>query len=434
MTATATSVAEDLGGRRIAVYVGGSIAAYKACELVTALRKRGAEVRVAMTAPAARFVSPMTFQALSGHAVASSQWDQDAGAAAEGAAHGMAHIGLGAWAQLQVAVPASANLIARLALGLADDAVTATALACRAPLLVVPAMETAMWEHPATRAHVETLRSRGATIVGPASGRLASGHEGEGRMVEPAAVVEAVIAALAPRNGPGAALAVVADDAGERWLEGRRVVVTSGGTREPLDPVRFIGNHSSGKMGLALAREAERLGARVILVTTAGRPSTPSPGLEVVEVETAEEMLAAVRTALAGAAALIMAAAVADYRPASAAPRKLKKSSPTLILELVRTVDVLAELRHDPARSGVAVIGFAAETDDLLANAERKLEEKGLDLIVANDVSAPGIGMGSDDNAVSILGRDGSRIDVGPAPKAEIARSVLAAARPLIAT
>ncbi len=347
-------VAEDLAGRHIAVYVSGSIAAYKACELVTALRKRGAEVRVAMTGSATRFVSAMTFQALSGHAVATTQWDEDAGAAAEGAAHGMAHIGLGAWAQLQVAVPASANLIARLALGLADDAVTATVLACRAPLLVVPAMETAMWEHPATRAHVETLRARGATI------------------------------------------------------------------------------DSSGKMGLALAREAERLGARVTLITTAGRPPASGPGIDVVEVETADEMLAGVRAALGGAAVRIMAAAVADYRPATVAPRKLKKTAPTLTLELVRTVDVLAELRGEPARTGVVVVGFAAETDDLLANAARKLEEKGLDLIVANDVSAPGIGMGSDDNAVTILGRDGSRAAIGPAPKPEIARGVLAALRPLL--
>jgi phosphopantothenoylcysteine decarboxylase/phosphopantothenate--cysteine ligase len=411
------------GARRVAVYVSGSIAAYKACGVVTALRKQGAEVRVAMTASATRFVTPMTFQSLSGHPVATSLWDEAAGAAAEGAGHAMAHIGLSGWAQAQVAVAATADLISRLALGLADDAVTATALACRAPLLIAPAMETAMWEHPATRDHVTTLQSRGAVFVGPVSGRLASGHHGAGRMAEPHEVVDAVLTALG--GSPDAA-------SEGSWLRGRRVVITSGGTREPIDPVRFIGNHSSGKMGLALAREAARLGAEVTLVTTAGRPNGDASRLDVVEVGTADEMLAAVRTALPGAAALIMAAAVADYRPADVAPRKLKKTAPTMTVELVRTVDVLAALRDDPVRRGVVVVGFAAETDDLLANAQHKLEAKGLDLIVANDVGVPGIGMGSDRNAVTILGRDGVRIDAPAAPKTEIARRVLEALRPLV--
>lgn len=429
-------------GRRVVVYVSGSIAAYKACEVVTRLRRRRASVRVAMTASATRFVTPMTFQSLSGNPVATTLWDGDSGAAAEGAHHGMAHIGLSAWAELQVAVPASANLIAKLALGLADDAVTTTALACLAPLVIVPAMETAMWEHPATQAHLATLVERGAVVVGPATGRLASGHEGSGRMAAPAEVVAAVAAAMPPAPPSGdivpiglhAELSVTdgraAASGGDAWLEGRHVVVTAGGTREPIDPVRFIGNHSSGKMGVALALEARRLGARVTLITAAGRPQLDDPRVDVIEVATAAGMLDAVRRVLPGAAVLVMAAAVADYRPVEAATQKLKKGDTAgITLELVRTVDVLAELRDDEARQGVFVVGFAAETDDLVANAQRKLEEKDLDLIVANDVSNPEIGMGSDDNAVTILAPDGGHTTAGPAPKAVIAERVFEAVR-----
>ena len=399
--------------RRVALYVSGSVAAYKACELVTLLRRAGAEVRVAMTAAGARFVSPMTFQSLSGNPVATTLWDDAAGAAAEGARHGMAHLGLGAWAELQIAAPASADLIARLALGLADDAVTTTALACAAPLLVAPAMETQMWDHPATRAHVETLVARGATVVGPEPGRLASGHQGVGRMAPPASVLAAA-----------ALLGVPAEQAADRWLEGRHVIVTSGGTREPIDPVRYIGNRSSGKMGAALAREALRLGARVTLISAAPVSGHPEGRIDVVEVHTAAGMLDAVRRRLPGAAALVMAAAVADYRPVAAASSKLKKRDQPLTLELVPTVDVLTALRDDEARRGVLMVGFAAETDDLLDNARRKLDEKGLDLVVANDVGAPGIGMGSEDNAVTILGRNGLRIEVPRAAKPEVARRI----------
>ncbi|HEY6379872.1 MAG TPA: bifunctional phosphopantothenoylcysteine decarboxylase/phosphopantothenate synthase [Candidatus Dormibacteraeota bacterium] len=434
---------DPLSGRRIAVYVSGSIAAYKACEVVSSLRRAQAEVRVAMTEAAIRLVTPMTFQSLSANPVSTSVWDDAAGAAAEGAHHGMGHIGLSAWAELQVAVPASADLIARLALGLADDAVTTAALACLAPLVVAPAMETAMWEHPATQAHLATLVARGAVVVGPETGRLASGHEGGGRMSEPAAVVAAIAAALPPR-APAARLLAFGptplsathdpnggpDDPGEApapapgWLHGHHVVVTAGGTREPIDPVRYIGNHSSGKMGAALALEARRLGARVTLITAAARPALEDSGIDVIEVATAAGMLDAVRRWLPGAAVLVMAAAVADYRPAAAAPQKLKKRGAGLTLELVPTVDVLTELRSDPARAGVFVVGFAAETDDLVANARQKLTDKGLDLIVANDVSNPEVGMGSDDNLVSILAPDGGRVDAGPAPKPVIAARI----------
>lgn len=387
-----------LDGRRVAVYVSGSIAAYKAGEVVTQLRKRGAEVRVAMTAGAQRFVTPLTMQSLSGHPVATSQWD------AAGAEHGMEHLGLSAWCEAQVCVAATADLIARLALGLADDAVTTTALTCTAPLLVAPAMETAMWEHPATQASVETLRRRGAVLVGPTTGRLASGREGAGRMAESAEIVAAVEQALVPQP---------------RW----RVVITSGGTREPIDPVRFVGNRSSGKMGLALAEEALRRGAHVTLVTAAPQPP-PRANLAVVRVETAEDMLAAVESAVSDANVLIMAAAVADYRPAEVAPRKLKKRDTDLTLSLVPTVDILRTLRERRPH-GLKVVGFAAETDDLLANARRKLDEKGLDLIVANDVSGTDTGMGADDNAVTVIGRDGVVAEVARAPKAEVARAIL---------
>ncbi|HET9050436.1 MAG TPA: bifunctional phosphopantothenoylcysteine decarboxylase/phosphopantothenate synthase [Candidatus Dormibacteraeota bacterium] len=431
-------------GRRVVVHVSGSVAAYKACEVVSLLRRRGADVRVAMTVAGARFVSPMTFQSLSGHPVATTLWDDDAGAASEGAHHGMAHIGLGAWAQIQVAAPASADLVARLALGLADDAVTAVALACPAPLLLAPAMETAMWRHPATQAHVETLVGRGAVVVGPDPGRLASGHEGEGRMAEPPVIVAAAgrllgvaaedLADLEEARGPVPAAAeavrppslgaVTPAPAGQRWLEGRRVVVTSGGTREPIDPVRYIGNRSSGKMGAALAVEALRLGARVTLVTAAPLDGRRPAGLDAVEVHTAAGMLDAVRRALPGAAILLMAAAVADYRPVAAASTKIKKRDENLTLELVPTVDILGALRNDEARRGVVVVGFAAETDSVLDNARSKLETKELDLIVANDVGVPGIGMGSDENAVTILGRDGIAVEVPRAAKTEVARRI----------
>ena len=393
----------DLAGRRVLLHVSGSIAAYKAGEIVTLLRKRGAEVRVAMTHAATRFVSAMTFQSLSGHAVAADPWEPGEGGVA---AHGMAHLGLGGWAEVQVVAPASADLIARLALGLADDAVTATALASTAPLLLAPAMETRMWEHPATRANLATLRARGAAVVGPLAGRLASGDEGMGRMAEPAEVVEACAALL------GAASAVLA---------GRRLLVTAGGTREPVDPVRYLGNRSSGRMGNALAAEALGLGASVTLVTTLPPPSA-HPRLDVVEVATAAEMLDAVGDALPGADVLVMAAAVADWRPAEPSERKLKKRDSGLRLDLVPTADILLAVRDRAAELGVMVVGFAAETDDLLDNARAKLERKGLELIVANDVA---VGMGGEENAVTILGREGVVAEVTRAPKPAVARRVL---------
>jgi len=437
-----------LAERRIAVYVGGSIAAFKAAEVVTLLRKRGAQVRVAMTAGAQHFVTPLTLQSLSGNPVDTSVWEAPAGGETA-AGHGMEHLALSSWCEVQVAVAATADLIAKLAVGLADDAVTTAALACRAPLLLAPAMETAMWEHPATRANVATLRARGAVLVGPAVGRLASGREGTGRMSEPGDIVAAVEELL------GAAAAKSADEKdslernslvppaaqpqGEslvqpqhlRWLTGNHIIITSGGTREPIDPVRYIGNRSSGKMGLALAHEALRLGARVTLITAAP-PPPPQQNLDVVQVETAADMLQAVRAAVADARVLIMAAAVADYRPAQFTEHKIKKRDGTLTIDLVPTVDILHALRDEHARhdhSHLCVVGFAAETDDLLDNARRKLDEKGLDLIVANDVGHAGVGMGADDNAVTIVGPGGVLAEVPRAPKPEIARAVFEAIR-----
>ena len=411
-----------LAGRRVALYVSGSVAACKACAVVTGLRKLGAEVRVAMTRAATRFVSPTTFRSLSGHPVATSLWDEARGdAAGAGAAgHGMSHIATAGWAELQLAVPASADLLARLAMGLADDAVTAAALATPAPMIVVPAMESEMWLHPATQTHVKTLEGRGVTVLGPVGGRLASGAEGPGRMVEPDEVVQAAVRALTEDAGDGG------------WLAGHRVLVTAGGTREPIDPVRYVGNRSSGKMGNALAAEALRLGAQVTLVTAADAPPL-SPGLEVVEVSTAEEMLDAVVNALPGASVLVMAAAVADYRPVSVLPNKMKKHSGPLALHLEPTPDILRTVRDHEARAGVVVVGFAAETDDLLDNARRKLEEKDLDLIVANDVGAAGVGIGADDNAAVLIGPDGVVAEVPPSPKPQVARAVFEAIRPLLA-
>jgi phosphopantothenoylcysteine decarboxylase/phosphopantothenate--cysteine ligase len=409
----------------VALYVSGSIAAYKACAVVTGLRKHGVDVRVAMTRAATRFVTPMTLQSLSGNSVAASLW-QDAGEPSDGDdGHGMAHIALSQWAEVQVAAPASADLIARLALGLANDTVTATALACPAPLVVAPAMESGMWRHQSTQDHVATLARRGAQILWPGSGRLASGAEGPGRMAEPEDVVAAVLGVLDP------SAAAPADSGPDRWLAGKRVVVTAGGTREPIDAVRFVGNRSSGKMGNALAGEALCLGAQVTLVTAAAPPAATA-GLTVVSTETAEEMLGAVRANLDGAAVLVMAAAVADYRPVAPVSNKIKKGDAPLTLELAPTTDVLRALRDDPSRKGVTVVGFAAETDDLHANARRKLEEKGLDLIVANDVGAEGIGMGADDNAVVIIGPQGVVAEVPRAPKPVVASAILETIRPLV--
>jgi len=389
-------MSDRFAGRRIVLAVTGGIAALKAGELTTTLLKAGAEVRVMMTPEATRFITPLTMQALSQHPVHCDLLD--VGQQPE------IHIDLSEWAEVICVAPATANTLAKLAGGLADEVVSATVLASRAPLVLAPAMNDVMWEHPATRANLAALAERGAIVVSPGHGRLASGKVGWGRLAEPDQIVAALARALGPRD-----------------FHGWHVVVTGGGTREPIDPVRYVGNYSSGKMGAALAEVAADRGARVTLVTT-----MPVPPLEgtVMPVETAAEMLEALQRVAAEADALIMAAAVADFAPERRASQKIKRGRGTLPLTLAPTIDVLAGIR--PAlKPGCLVVGFAAETEDLLDSAERKLRAKELDAIVANDVSVAGIGLGSDDNAVTLL-VPGRRPEVlTKRPKRAIAERIL---------
>lgn len=387
-----------LKGQRILLGVSGGIAAYKAAELVRRLRDAGAEVRVVMTAAALHFVGSTTFQALSGHPVRSSLWDEAAEAA-------MGHIELARWATRVLVAPASANTLARLAQGRANDLLSTLCLATEAPLLVAPAMNRVMWAHPATQANVATLQSRGVEILGPASGDQACGEVGAGRLLEPGQIVAAVEASLLPPR-----------------LSGRRLLVSAGPTFEDIDPVRFIGNRSSGKMGFAVADAARRMGAEVTLV--AGPVSLPTPpGVTRVDVRRAAQMREAVLAALPGMDAYIGAAAVADYAPAETLPQKLKKSGDSLAITLVRTADILADVAAHAARPRL-VVGFAAETQDLEAYARDKLHRKGLDLIAANDVSRAGHGFEGDDNALSVFWRDG-RHDIAHGPKTRVARELL---------
>ncbi|HUY61344.1 MAG TPA: bifunctional phosphopantothenoylcysteine decarboxylase/phosphopantothenate--cysteine ligase CoaBC, partial [Candidatus Dormibacteraeota bacterium] len=407
-----TTDADLLSGRRVLLHVSGGIAAVKVPELITRLRRAGALVRVTMSPGAQAFLRPVTLQALSGAPVATRLLDPG-GEPPELAAHGMSHLTLGAWAEVQAVVPATASILARLATGLADEIVSGTALACPAPLIVAPAMEGAMWRHPATVDNVAALRARGAQVVGPVTGRLASGREDAGRL----APLEEIVAAIRRALGAGEAAA-----AGE--LAGWVVVVTAGGTREPIDPVRYLGNRSSGKMGWALAAECLRRGARVVLVTAAP-PPPPQERLEVREVETAAEMLAAVRGALGGARCVLMAAAVADYRvPDPSVHKRKREADPAPVLTLVPTVDVLAAVLAERP-PGCLVVGFAAETEAVLEHARRKLARKGVDLLVANQVSGPASAMGGDEAAVTVLRPDGTERSLSRRPKAAIARAIL---------
>lgn len=384
--------------QRILLGVSGGIAAYKAAELVRLLRTAGAEVQVVMTAGASRFVAPLTFQALSGRAVRDSLWD----AAAEAA---MGHIELARWADRIVLAPASADLIARLAHGLADDLLTTLCLASDAPLLIAPAMNRVMWAQPATAANVALLAARGAQILGPDSGEQACGETGPGRMIEPARIAEA---ALAP--------------AAEPLLAGRRVLLTAGPTFEDIDPVRFIGNRSSGRMGFAVAAAARAAGAEVTLV--AGPVALPTPaGVRRVDVRSAAEMHAAVFAALPGQDIFIGAAAVADYRPAEPLCSKRKKSGERWQLELVINPDILAEVAASPARP--FVVGFAAETDELERHARDKLVRKRLDLIAGNRVGLQGCGFEAADNALSVYWPGGG-VEIAQADKHAVARRLIA--------
>ena len=388
-----------LFGQRILLGVSGGIAAYKSADLVRRLRDAGAEVRVVMTASALHFVGATTFQALSGHPVRSSLWDEAAEAA-------MGHIELARWATRVLVAPASANLIARLAQGRANDLLSTLCLATEAPVAIAPAMNRVMWAHPATRANVATLRARGVDVFGPAAGDQACGETGFGRMLEPLQLVDALLAGTVP--GP---------------LAGRAVLVSAGPTYEDIDPVRYLGNRSSGKMGFAVAAAARALGATVTLV--AGPVALPTPpGVRRIDVRGAAQMRDAVLAALPGQAVYVGATAVADYAPAQVAAQKIKKTGEVLVLELVRTPDILAEVAAHPSRPPV-VVGFAAETEALEAHAREKLARKGVDLIAANDVARAGQGFEGDDNALAVFSRDG-RHEIPLGPKTQVADALMA--------
>jgi len=383
---------------RILLGVTGGIAAYKSAELVRRLREQGAEVQVVMTQGAQHFVGALTFQALSGRPVRTDLWDSADEAA-------MGHIELARWADRVAIAPASADFLARLAHGHANDLLSTLCLATDAPITVAPAMNRLMWANAATQANVATLRSRGVTILGPAEGEQACGETGAGRMVEPADI----LAALLPR------------EAGTGALAGRKVLITAGPTRERIDPVRFITNRSSGKMGYAVAEAARAAGAEVVIVS--GPVSVPTPaGVQRMDVETAEQMMDAVRARLPGTDIFIAAAAVSDYRPVQAAAEKIKKTSDSLMLALSRTTDILATVAAGTPRP--FVIGFAAETQNVERNALAKLEGKRLDMIAANQVGDR-LAFDCDDNALTVYWPGGKR-ELARASKREVAAGLVA--------
>jgi phosphopantothenoylcysteine decarboxylase/phosphopantothenate--cysteine ligase len=395
-----------LTGKRIALGVCGSIAAYKAIALASALHQAGAVVDVAMTPDAQRFVLPLSFQAITHRPVFADLW-------APGMETDIAHVTLGRESDLLVVAPATAHMLAKLAHGLADDPVSVTALAARCPLLVAPAMDAGMYTHPATAANVALLEARGAVVVAPEAGHLASGLTGLGRLAAPETIVDVIRATLG-RQGD---------------LAGRRVLVTAGGTREPIDPVRFIGNHSSGKMGYALAEAARDRGAQVTLVSTPTALRRPA-GIEFVRVESALDLLRVLEEAYASLDALIMAAAVADFRVAAQTTQKIKRGAESLRLELVPNPDLLITTADLPASPPPIRVGFAAETEDLLDHAQDKLARKRLDLIVANDVS--GDVFGADDNEVILLWPTGTHRRLPRLPKPQVAHHVLDAVSALL--
>ena len=431
--------------RQVLLGVSGGIAAYKAAELTRRLRAAGAEVRVVMTRAAQAFVAPLTFQALSGNPVRLDLLDPAAEA-------GMDHIELARWADLVLVAPASADLMARLAAGMADDLLTTLSLATSAPLVLAPAMNQQMWRHPATQANARLLAERGVRLLGPASGAQACGEIGPGRMLEPDAIVQALMptvspalaeptgelaaelssAALpAPTNGMVAAAAqdASAPAAGDRAairtaesaLAGRQVLITAGPTREAIDPVRYVGNRSSGRMGYALAQALVGRGARVLLVS--GPTALPAPaGVDLVRVESALEMHQAVMSRIAGQDLFVATAAVADYRVADPAPAKIKKGQAELTLRLVRNPDILADVAA--LREGPFTVGFAAETERVEEQALDKLRAKGLDMIAANQVGGTHGGFEREDNALTVIRRDG-RVDRLPLmPKARLAEAL----------
>lgn len=401
--------ARALEGQKLLLCVGGGIAAYKALELVRRLRDAGAQVQVAMTAGAQQFVTPLSFQALSGQPTRTTLWDS----AAEQA---MGHIELARWADRIVVAPGTADLLARLAQGHADDLVSTLCLASTAPLTICPAMNHRMWLHPATQANIALLRQRGAQVIGPVDGPLAEGESGPGRLAEPGDIV----AALATNGGVVATVAAPET----RALQGLRLLISAGPTYEDIDPVRYVGNRSSGKMGFALAAAAAALGAQVVLVSGPVQLPTP-PGVQRIDVRSAAQMRDAVLKSLP-ADIYIGAAAVSDYTPRQVAAQKLKKTadSQSLVIELVRTPDILAEVAAQ-TQSLKLVVGFAAETHDVEKYARGKLIDKRLDLVIANQVGISGSGFESDNNAATAFWQDGEQVFPATS-KRELAEQLLA--------
>ena len=401
------SIGPTLIGKRIVLGVTGSIAAYKAVALLRTLIREGAVVQVVMTQSATKFVTPLTFEVLSGHPVSTDIFE---------AHQEMKHLSMPAQADAIVIAPATANCLAKVAMGLGDDLLSTMLLTSQCPLVVAPAMDGGMWTHPSVQEHVKTLCARGTVVVNPEIGPLASGQTGQGRLAEEGRILEALQTALAP----------------QRDWQGHRVLVSAGPTQEPIDPVRFISNRSSGKMGYAVAEAAQARGAQVVLVT--GPTALPIPrGVEVVSVATAEDMLKALSTRLAWSTTVIMAAAVADFRPTHPASEKLKKQGHLgQTLDLERTTDILAALSAQ--RTTQLMVGFAAETSDLTAHAQAKLTAKGLDLIVANDVTRKGAGFGSDQNAATLIDRHGMMTELPLMQKRALADAILNRAHELIRT
>ncbi len=385
-----------LANKTVILGITGSIAAYKAADIASKLTQAGARVEVVMTESATKFIAPLTLRSITGRPVVTDMFELASEFSIE-------HVALAEAADVVVIAPATANTIAKLASGIADDMLTCIVLATEAPVILAPAMHVNMFQNPITQDNLAKLKARGFTIVEPAYGRLASGKVGLGRLAE----VDKIIATIQQVVGRGEDLA------------GKRIVVTAGGTQEPIDPVRHIGNRSSGKMGYAIAEAARDRGAEVKLITAP--TSLPEPvGIEVSQIRTAAQMKEAVSKAVAQADALNMAAAVADYQPKSVAEAKIKKETPSLTLELIRTPDILTEVKGNFLK-----VGFAAESEDIVANAKLKLVKKQLDLIVANDITDPSSGFGADTNKVTLIDRDGNIEDLPLLTKREVADKIL---------
>ena len=390
-----------LQGKKIVLGVTGGIAVYKAVDLVSRLRKAGCEVRVVMTEHAQQFVTPLTFKEISGNAVATSMWNANQEFNVE-------HIALANWADAFLVAPATANILAKMACGIADDLLSTTLLAAQAPIVVCPAMNTGMYQNPATQENIAKLQERGVTVMPPAVGHLACGTSGPGRLPEPQQIVEFMSAFFAGREGD---------------LRGLRVLVTAAGTREPIDPVRYVGNRSSGKMGYAVAQMAAERGADVLLISGPSALATP-PNVRVVNVETTNEMLEACLAAYGDVDIVIKAAAVADYRPRDVADQKIKKKTDdALTVVMDKNPDILKTLGAKKEQQ--VLVGFAAETQNLLANAREKVVKKNLDMIVANDVTAAGAGFNSDTNIVKFLFANGDVRELEQMPKVDVANKIL---------